>query len=211
VVGADEQTAGRGRRGRAWVAAPGDALLVSAVLRPAVAPVDAGLLPIVAAVATAEALGADATIGWPNDVFLGDRKVAGILCEMSADQEAVAWAVVGIGINVRSAPDPPDARWRPGALADLGPPPARADLLVELLGALGRRYRRWVTGGAAAVLEAYAARDRLAGRRVTLTIGRDEVRGQCAGLDELGRLRLATAGGERRLGAGEVTRLVEPG
>jgi BirA family biotin operon repressor/biotin-[acetyl-CoA-carboxylase] ligase len=207
VVGADLQTAGRGRRGRAWEAAPGDALLVSVLLRPPVAPVDAGLLPIVVAVATAEAVGFGATIAWPNDVFRGDRKVAGILCEMSADQEKVAWAVAGIGVNVRSAPRLEDARWPPGALGDDGPPPARGDLLVDLLGALGRWYRRWVEEGPTPVLDAYIDRDRLEGRQVTVALEDGELVGRCAGLDALGRLRLVTAEGERRLGAGEVTRV----
>ena len=131
VIGADRQSAGRGRRGRAWLAAPGHALLVSVLLRPDVPPVDAGLLPIVVAVAAAEALGPAARIVWPNDILVGGRKMAGILCEMSADQERVAWAVAGIGVNVRSAPALEDARWEAGALGDLGDPPARADLLVD--------------------------------------------------------------------------------
>ncbi len=114
-----------------------------------VAPVNAGLLPIVVAVGVADALAArepagDVRIIWPNDILVGGRKVAGILCEMSADQDRVAWAVAGIGINVRSAPDLDDARWTPGALSDRGDPPARADLLVSLLGHLGRRYTEWV-------------------------------------------------------------------
>ncbi|MEQ9336599.1 MAG: biotin--[acetyl-CoA-carboxylase] ligase, partial [Miltoncostaeaceae bacterium] len=104
VIGADHQGAGRGRRGRQWITSPGDALLLSALLRPRVAPVDAGLLPIVAAVGVARAIGDAARIVWPNDILLGAHKVAGILCEMSADQEQVAWAVVGVGVNVRGAP-----------------------------------------------------------------------------------------------------------
>ena len=92
------------------VAAARHALLVSVLLRPEVPPVDAGLLPIVAAVA-AQGLGPDARIVWPNDVLIDGRKVAGILCEMSADQERVQWAVAGIGVNVRSAPALDDARW----------------------------------------------------------------------------------------------------
>jgi BirA family biotin operon repressor/biotin-[acetyl-CoA-carboxylase] ligase len=207
VVGADRQRAGRGRRGRPWLAAPGHALLASVLLRPEVAPVDAGLLPIVAAVGTAEALGPEARIVWPNDVLIGGRKVAGILCEMSADQERVEWAVVGIGVNVRSAPALDDARWEPGALSDAAPAPRRADLLVDLLGALGARYAEWAGDGAGAVLDAYAARDALRGRRVLVSLPGEEVSGECAGTDALGRLRVRTAAGERLLGAGEVVRV----
>jgi BirA family transcriptional regulator, biotin operon repressor / biotin---[acetyl-CoA-carboxylase] ligase len=207
VVGADRQTAGRGRRGRAWLAAPGHGLLVSALVRPGSAPVDAGLLPIVAAVGTAEALGPDARIVWPNDVLVGGRKVAGILCEMSADQERVEWGVVGIGVNVRSAPDLDDARWDPGALSDLGDPPPRADLLVALLGALGARYEQWLREGPGPLLAAFATCDALAGRAVVVELGGERVAGECAGTDALGRLRVETADGERALGAGEVVRV----
>ena len=207
VVGADRQSAGRGRRGRTWLAARGHALLLSVLLRPGVAPVDAGLLPIVVAAGVADALGDDATIVWPNDILLGGAKVAGILCEMSADQEGVSWAVAGIGLNVRSAPGLDDARWSPGALADRGDPPARADLLVGLLGHLGRRYSEWVDHGAAGILAAFAARDTLAGRRATVSLPDGEVAGLCDGTDDLGRLRLLTDDGERLLGAGEVVRV----
>jgi BirA family biotin operon repressor/biotin-[acetyl-CoA-carboxylase] ligase len=207
VVGADRQSAGRGRRGRAWLAAPGHALLASALLRPGVAPVDAGLLPIVVAVGVAEALGPGARIVWPNDILIGGRKVAGILCEMSADQERVAWAVAGIGINVRSAPALDDARWPPGALSDLGPPPSRADLLVEVLASLGRWYRAWLGGDAAGVLAGFAERDALAGREVVVSLAGEEIKGACAGTDALGRLRVRTRSGERLLGAGEVVRV----
>lgn len=207
VVGADRQSAGRGRRGRSWLAASGHALLVSVLLRPGVAPVDAGLLPLVVAVGAADALGPDARIVWPNDILLGGRKVAGILCEMSADQERVAWAVAGVGINVRSAPALEDARWEPGALSDFGPPPARADLLVSMLGALGRHYANWVGGDPAGVLAAFAERDALAGREVAVSLPEGEVTGLCAGTDPLGRLRVITPAGERLLGAGEVVRV----
>ena len=207
VVGADIQTAGRGRRGRTWMAARGHGLLVSALLRPGVPPVVAGLLPIVAAVAAAEALGPDARIVWPNDILIDGRKVAGILCEMSADQEHVAWAVAGIGVNVRSAPDLDDARWSPGALADLGAPPRRADLLVDLIGALGRRYAEWTREGPGPITAAFAERDMLAGRRIAVSLPDGELTGTADGTDDLGRLRLLTDDGTRLLAAGEVVRV----
>jgi BirA family biotin operon repressor/biotin-[acetyl-CoA-carboxylase] ligase len=207
VVGADRQSAGRGRRGRSWLAASGHALLVSVLLRPVVAPVEAGLLPVVVAVGAAEALGPDARIVWPNDILVGGRKVAGILCEMSADQERVAWAVAGIGVNVRSAPDLDDARWSPGAIADLGAPPRRADLLVDLLAALGRRYAEWTREGPAPITAAFAGRDMLAGRRIAVSLPDGEITGTADGTDDLGRLRLLTDEGVRLLTAGEVVRV----
>lgn len=208
VIGADHQDAGRGRRGRRWVAAPGDAILVSVLLRPRVAPVDAGFLPIVVAVAVADALGPGARIKWPNDVLIGDRKVVGILCEMSADQEHVAWAVVGVGVNVAAAPDLDDARWRAGALDDAGTRGRpRADVLVDLLNALGDRYSRWIADGPDTVLAEFTRRDALAGRYVEASVGREVVTGVCVGLDALGRLLVRDGDRTRALGSGEVTRV----
>src|SRR3954454_24716888 len=92
LVTAAEQTAGHGRQGRTWTAPADEALLMSVVLRrwPE-------LLPLAAAVAVAEAVGRDARIKWPNDVLVGDRKVAGILVESRVPE---GWAVLGIGVNV---------------------------------------------------------------------------------------------------------------
>lgn len=207
VIGTDLQTAGRGRRGRPWVTAPGDALLFSVLLRPRVSPADAGLLPIVAAVAVSEAIGGEARIVWPNDIVIGAKKVCGILCELSADESGVAWVVVGVGINVRGVPVLDDPRWEPGTIEPAGATPRRADVLVGVLDALGRRYAQWLDGDVPAVLAAYAERDDLAGSGVTLRLGDEDVTGTAAGLDDLGRLRVITASGERTLAAGEVTRV----
>ena len=208
VIGADFQRAGRGRRGREWVAAPRDALLVSVLLRPPVAPTEAGLLPIVVAVAVADTLeDVDPSIVWPNDILIRGRKTAGILCELSGDQERVHWAVAGVGINLWSFPELRDPRWPAGSLADLGEPPPRSMLLIALLRTLSERYTEWTSGGAASILAAFAERDALVGNRVEVALEDGSVVGEAAGLDELGRLRLRTASGERALSAGEVTRI----
>lgn len=211
IVGTDHQSAGRGRRGRPWVDAPGHALMFSAVLRPPVAPVDAGLLPLVVALGVADAVApltrARVGIAWPNDVILGGRKVAGILTELSADQERIAWAVAGVGINVRSAPSVPAARWPPGCLADAGAARPRADLLVAVLRAVSARYRALLSEGPAAVIDPYMRYDYLAGRTVTVALDGETLTGTASGIDPLGRLRLAAPDGERRLAAGEVVRV----
>jgi BirA family biotin operon repressor/biotin-[acetyl-CoA-carboxylase] ligase len=164
------------------------------------------------AVALAEALEGlgigPAAVAWPNDVLAGGRKVAGILLELAADQERVAWVVAGVGVNVRSAPQLADARWPPGSLAELGSAPPRAALLAAFLRALSRRYRGWLAAGPRELLRAFAAVDALAGRRVELNLGAATAAGEAAGVDELGRLRLLTAEGERRFASGEVVRVL---
>src|SRR5690606_30796939 len=115
IVVAEEQTQGRGRRGRSWSSPPGKNLYCSLVLRPELPPARAAELTLVAAVALAETLrdaGVNAEIKWPNDVQVGGKKIAGILTELSADTEKVHFVIVGIGVNLNcDAGDfPPELR-----------------------------------------------------------------------------------------------------
>jgi BirA family biotin operon repressor/biotin-[acetyl-CoA-carboxylase] ligase len=146
VVAADEQTAGRGRLGRPWFAEPGTSLLFSINLRPAVETSRLPELSVVAGLACAEAIravtGLDPAIKPPNDLLVGDRKLAGILAEAREDR-----VVVGIGINVNVAADdlPQNVDREPTSLlAELGSPVERAPLLAATLLALERRYDAWV-------------------------------------------------------------------
>jgi BirA family transcriptional regulator, biotin operon repressor / biotin---[acetyl-CoA-carboxylase] ligase len=189
LVTATEQTAGRGRQGRRWVAPPGRALLMSLVLREW-----PRLLPLAAGIAVAEECGPRASIKWPNDVLLDGRKVAGILAE-GRPQEG--WAVLGIGVNVAVDPAdlPPELRATAGTLgrAPAGVEPFLVDLLAALDAAL--------TLPASAVLDAWRARDALRGHEVRWAGGR----GTAAGLDGAGRLVVRLPGGGRtELDAGEV-------
>jgi BirA family biotin operon repressor/biotin-[acetyl-CoA-carboxylase] ligase len=147
VVVADHQTAGRGQRGRRWIAPPGTALLVSCLLRPAVPAARWGELPLVAGVAVAEALetaaGVPVRLRWPNDVLVAGRKVAGILAEGVPGGQA--HVVLGIGVNVaQTAADwPPELRGRAASLDALGRSVGRPALLAALLAALATRYAEW--------------------------------------------------------------------
>jgi BirA family biotin operon repressor/biotin-[acetyl-CoA-carboxylase] ligase len=108
---ADEQRAGRGRGDHAWHSAAGEGLYVSVLLRPQIPAVRLPLLPLVAGLAAADAIravcGLTVDLRWPNDLLLGGRKAGGILAEAKTEGNSVAFAVVGVGINVhqRSFPD----------------------------------------------------------------------------------------------------------
>lgn len=189
LVTAGRQSAGRGRQGRTWSAPPNRALLCSVLIRHPPA-----LLPLIAAVASADAIGEEATIKWPNDVLVDERKVAGILVE-GRPQEG--WAVCGIGINVAVRPEdlPPPVRDRAGTLAR---PPADIEaILTRLLRALEHRLGQDV----AQAREAWCARDALLGREVHWAAGR----GKARGIDATGRLVVERPDGRREiLDAGEV-------
>jgi BirA family transcriptional regulator, biotin operon repressor / biotin---[acetyl-CoA-carboxylase] ligase len=145
VVATDEQTAGRGRRGRTWLAAPGTSLLFSINLRPAVPTHRLPELSIVAGLSCADAIRAVAgltpDIKLPNDLLVGGRKLAGILAEARDDR-----VVLGIGINVNTSREdlPTHVDTEPTSLrAELGTPVDRAELLAAILLDLERRYDAW--------------------------------------------------------------------
>jgi BirA family transcriptional regulator, biotin operon repressor / biotin---[acetyl-CoA-carboxylase] ligase len=214
VVTADEQTAGRGRRGRTWFAPPGSCLLYSALMRPFDAHA-APLLPLAVPVAVCEAAESVAPVRcqvkWPNDVWIDERKVAGILVEARPDE---GWAVIGVGLNVAIPQDdfPADLRETATSLlpteAEGEPAAGTAPSVRRALAALNATLSRWVESSLDEVLDAYRARDVLCGRRVSWQGGD----GLAKEIDEHGHLVVETSGGERvALGAGEVHLAIERG
>ena len=148
VLAAEQQSAGRGRLGRAWVAPPRAALTFSLLLRPRAVPrARHGWLPLLAGLATAEAVRAvarvDTRLKWPNDVLAGEGKLGGILAGATADA-----VVIGIGLNVSTEPDelPPPAPGSLGATSLWLAGSASQDrgaLLAAILAVFERRYRAW--------------------------------------------------------------------
>jgi BirA family biotin operon repressor/biotin-[acetyl-CoA-carboxylase] ligase len=200
VVAAGHQTTGRGRLGRSWVDVPGKALTFSVVLRPDIAPDRAQVLSLHAAVAVIAAGGPRLRAKWPNDVVIGDRKVAGILAEARAPGERLDHVVVGIGINVSMGP---------GEL-----PPAATSLLVEgiavdrrvLLEAILRELRR--EAAPEGIVEAYRRVCATLGRRVRArTTDGGEIEGLAADVDPRGALVVGAAAGSRTVSSGEVSHL----
>jgi BirA family biotin operon repressor/biotin-[acetyl-CoA-carboxylase] ligase len=148
VVVADEQTAGRGRLGRRWLAPAGTSLLCSIQLRPQVDPQRLPELTGVAAQATADAIEAVTGLAVetkePNDLLIGGRKVAGVLAE--AREERVVLGI-GINVNIPEANLPEDVDLpATSLLVETGRETDRAELLIELLDRLELRYDGWISG-----------------------------------------------------------------
>jgi BirA family transcriptional regulator, biotin operon repressor / biotin---[acetyl-CoA-carboxylase] ligase len=188
LVTADEQTAGRGRQGRQWTAPPRSAVLMSVVLRE----LDE-MLPLAAAVAVADALPAEATIKWPNDIWIDGRKVAGILVE---GRPQAGWAVLGVGLNVTTETFPDELAETATSLRLSGFGDDTETVLARLL----RSLDDWLGAPPARVLEAWRSRDALKGERVRWSGGE----GVADGIDDSGALVVETSAGRATLDAGEV-------
>jgi len=201
VVVADAQTAGRGRMGRRWVSPAGKNLYVSLLLRPSIPTVDAPRLALVAGIALAdavEAVGVPASLKWPNDLFCGERKAAGILAEMASDPDGVRHVVIGVGLNVNmeEADFPADLRDTATSLRiRAGRAFRRVDVLARLLDAFGTRYAEFLGGGFASLRDGWDRRDFLRGRRILLRRQGREGWGTAEGLDTVGALRFLPDGG----------------
>jgi len=210
VVVADEQTAGRGRRGHTWFSPPGSGLYVSVVLTPGRARVDpvraTTLLTLAAGVAIAEGIETASGLGvdlkWPNDLFVGRRKLSGILAEKSADE----LVVLGYGINVGPMAYPPDIAHRATSLeSELGRPIDRHQLFAETLSALARRYDDLLDGRFDAILDAWRRRAPTAtGARVTWAGAEGARTGIAQGIDDHGALLVRTGDRTERIVSGEL-------
>lgn len=209
VVLAGVQTAGRGRHGRTWLAAPDTALLLSIVLRPDLAPPELGRIALLGAVAlaeTLEGLGLAPGIKWPNDVQLKGRKVAGILAEGVWHGEDLRAVVLGMGVNVaRAALSPAEVEQFQATTieAELGREPGRGALLRGLL----ERLDAWAPRAAEpALLDAWRARSVTLGKAVRIQQGTQFWDGWADDIDAQGALLLRMADGTRqRVLAGDVS------
>ncbi len=212
LVTADHQTQGRGRMQRAWHSPPGRNLYASLLLRPAVAPVRVPQLSILAGLALAEALAACAPdiplrIKWPNDLWIGTRKVCGILCEMEAEMTAVHFVVIGVGLNVNGTEEefPPELREVGTSLRAAG---GREFSRVAILAAFLNRFEplldRWTEAeDLAPFLADYDRLALLTGRQVRIEQARGGLAGRVAGLSPLGELLLETPQGTVRVHSGD--------
>ena len=204
VVGAEEQTAGRGRRGHTWSSPPGAGVYFSFIARPYPGSAT-GLLTLAAGVAAQVgirvATGFDTELKWPNDVMIGRRKVAGILAEAHSFGTPEHFVVFGFGINIRRASYPPEVAARATSLADeLDKDIDRGEVLYEV----ATRFHKWLYDAGekpSEVLKNWVARAPMArGTRVEW----DGRQGVTAGVDFDGALFVETPAGLERIISGEV-------
>jgi BirA family biotin operon repressor/biotin-[acetyl-CoA-carboxylase] ligase len=198
---AERQSAGRGRLGRQWQSDTGDSLTFSLGLP--LAPADWSGLSLAVGATAAEALHADIRLKWPNDLWVRERKLAGILIETAApaDGGARRYTIVGIGINLAS-PAGDAYATPPFGLRELLPQAQAGDVLLRLAAPLVRTLQAFEQFGFAPFRARFAARDALADRPVRLS---DGTAGTAHGVDEQGALLVHTAAGMKAVASAEVS------
>jgi BirA family transcriptional regulator, biotin operon repressor / biotin---[acetyl-CoA-carboxylase] ligase len=209
---ADAQSGGRGRLGRSWFSPAGENLYVSFVLRPTFDAKRVPLVTLTAGLAVVDVVAARVGkqrvgLKWPNDVYIDGRKVAGILSEAQVADGRVAWVVVGIGVNVRTRDFPAEIAARATSLALAGATTLdRGAFFVDLTAALFRRIEMLRDGKVRELVAAFAERDELAGRSITV----DGTGATAIGIAEDGALLIQRDGREERCVAGDVQLAVPP-
>jgi len=193
---ADEQTAGRGRRGHAWLAAPGESLLFSVLLRPKLELSQTSALTLAIGLALRDAIGPllkdRVDIKWPNDLYVNGKKLAGILVESQLQGASLQAVVVGVGLNVATRDFPPEIAARATSLALMGALHVeREPLLRDVLNAIAQRVDAYQRTGISGILDELNAADALRDQRVRV----DAQEGIGRGLDEQGRLLLENHAG----------------
>jgi BirA family biotin operon repressor/biotin-[acetyl-CoA-carboxylase] ligase len=196
VVLAEEQTAGRGRAGRAWHSERAAGIYMSLLLRPRLAPVQAPLLTMMAGLSAHSAVqavsGLKADLKWPNDLLIGGKKAGGILTEMHAEPGQVRFVIVGIGLNVNQEKFPGElASIATSLRIETGKPQSRMEVLVRLLREFESDYNRFLREGVASVVARFEAVSSYAeGKRVRVTNGTESYTGTTAGLGPEGLLQV---------------------
>lgn len=207
-ISAERQTAGRGRRGRAWESPTGN-LSATLLLSPGKPPSECAQLSFVSAIAASDMVAhfaptADIRVKWPNDVLAGGKKLAGILLESASQGADPVFLAIGIGANLRTHPS--DTEFPATSLAAIGvAAPAPRDTLLELAASFAKWYEVWRTDGFAPIRDAWLSRAAGLGTRIRARLANEEIWGVFEGIDMTGALLLRESQDRVRvIAAGEV-------
>lgn len=191
VVVCESQSKGRGRLGRQWVSPKYKGIYASIILRPKLSPSEASILTLLTAVSACEAIkevaGIDARIKWPNDILLGNKKLGGILLELTAETDEVKSVVIGIGLNVNNA----KAGLVAGATSlkeQRAEAVSRVELLQELLRRIESNYLKLEKEGNSHIVEKWRGLCVTIGARVKVVYHNRHIEGHAVNIDKDGGL-----------------------
>lgn len=216
TVVADEQTRGRGRLGRSWLSTKNDGLYHSIILRPPIPPAEAPVLTLMLAVALAQLMReqyrVQADIKWPNDILVGDCKLAGILVETEVMEDRLLYAIAGIGVNINQASFPPDMALHATSLKlETGRAVDVDEVRQNLYVTLDAWYDTFLREGAAPIIRRWSELSTYAtGKPVQVVIGERTITGTTRGLTPVGALIVETSDGiQETIFSGDVQNLRE--
>ena len=208
LVVAETQTRGKGRLGRAWFSPKYKGIYLSLILKPDILPNQASVLTLLSAVAACEAIKEvcrqDAQIKWPNDIFLNNKKIGGILTEMAAETDRVSFVVIGIGLNVNN--DKKSLISGASSLKEeIGEPVSRLQLLQEFLRRIEINYSLFRKKETAHILEKWRQNSLTLGRRVKVYAHKEYLEGEAQDVDVDGGLLVRVDSGiTKNVMAGDV-------
>lgn len=214
MVIADEQSAGLGRMGREWFSKKGKNLLFSVLLRPELPPNKIFFLTMIFALAGIDAVqqmtGLNAMIKWPNDLYIGGKKLGGILTEFAVKKGVVQHVVLGMGLNVNWNPSTEKNLMYPTSsiFSETHEKVSREKLLSKVLKLLEQYYQKGMEDvhSAERFFEKWTEKSAILGKAVVIETGKERVEGEAAGIDQEGALTLITANGhERKFVCGDVS------
>lgn len=202
VVIAENQISGRGRLGRSWFSPKGKGIFLSVIVRPRLSPMEAAGITLMTAVALAETLisetGITPTIKWPNDILVNNKKLAGILTELSTDMDVVNHLVVGVGLNVNTrATDFPDD-IKPIATSvyeETGKTWPRKRIIQLFLKEFEKFYTTMVEGNFQAIMERWKELSCITGKEITVNMINSKITGKVLDVDMEGVLILKESNG----------------
>lgn len=213
VVFAESQFRGKGRLGRRWESPQGVNLYCSIILRPPIPPVRAFQMTFLSSVAVARAIISTTSLNpfikWPNDLIINNRKVAGLLNEMSGETDKINFIILGIGVNINmSSPQFPEGLRHPASslFLESGRPVKRTDFAKVLMEELDRLYDSYLSHGFAPVREEWLSLCNSVDREVMVAFHDQRIRGTAKGIDNEGALLVQLPEGKtERVLAGDVT------
>lgn len=191
LVVAEEQSRGRGRMERKWLSPPGVGIYASLILRPKITPIEAGKITLMGAVSIAKIIrklyGITALIKWPNDVFIENEKICGILTEMNAEQDLIKFVILGMGVNVNNDA----AQIPPGATSlkiQTGRQINRIEFFQNVLEELEAHYVKIIHREFDFIIDEWRNLSLTLGRRVKIKRESKNIEGQAMDIDENGAL-----------------------
>jgi len=198
LVVAETQTKGRGRMGRVWSSAKYKGIYMSLILTPQIMPNQASILTLLTAVSVCEAVrksvGVEVNIKWPNDILIGNKKLAGILTELDAELDAVRFIIIGIGINVNN-----DSKASvPGGVSlseETGEVLSRVELLQAILRSFEENYLLFKRSGPGGITEKWRRYNSTLGKRVKVSCHHKQIEGEASDIDSDGALLLRSDSG----------------